>query len=172
MKKLQIEYITGDCLESQTESFKLIPLIVNDVGGWGAGFVLAVSKKWKAPENAYRKWHKDGFYLKGESQISFALGNMQSIVVEPKTAIIEMVAQHKTIHDNPKPIVYSSLALCMEKIGNTCKKMIESEKPVEIHTHRFGSGLAKGSWPLIEELIIELWINNNIPVFIYDIEKV
>lgn len=46
----------------------------NDIGGWGKGFVTALSKKWKEPERAYREWYKSGE--------NFGLGEVQSVEVE------------------------------------------------------------------------------------------
>ena len=42
----------------------------------GKGFVLALSKKWKMPEEAYRQWYK--------SQEEFTLGAVQFVNVENK----------------------------------------------------------------------------------------
>ena len=52
-----INYIKGDATCPQGKGNKIICHICNDVGGWGKGFVLAVSKKWKQPEAEYRDWH-------------------------------------------------------------------------------------------------------------------
>lgn len=40
-----IHYVTGDATEPIGEGEKIIAHICNDQGGWGAGFVLALSKK-------------------------------------------------------------------------------------------------------------------------------
>lgn len=53
MKK--IIYLKGDATNPQTEGNKIIAHICNDLGGWGKGFVLAISRRWKKPENEYRK---------------------------------------------------------------------------------------------------------------------
>jgi hypothetical protein len=34
----------------------VIAYICNDLGGWGKGFVLAISRKWPQPERDYRDW--------------------------------------------------------------------------------------------------------------------
>lgn len=53
-----INYTTGDATAPTTQGNKIIVHICNDVGGWGKGFVLAISKKWKQPEQNYREWYK------------------------------------------------------------------------------------------------------------------
>src|SRR4029077_8760714 len=32
--------------------------VCNDAGGWGKGFVIAVSRRWPEPERRYRAWHR------------------------------------------------------------------------------------------------------------------
>ena len=53
-----IKYHIGDATKPTSEGSKFILHICNDRGGWGAGFVLALSKRWKYPELMYRQWHK------------------------------------------------------------------------------------------------------------------
>ena len=43
-KKSNIKYVVGDATAPQGESKKIICHICNDLGAWGAGFVLALSK--------------------------------------------------------------------------------------------------------------------------------
>lgn len=54
----QITYLKGDATNPMGKGNKIIAHICNDVGGWGKGFVLAISRKWKEPEKAYRKWYR------------------------------------------------------------------------------------------------------------------
>ncbi len=54
-----ITYIKGDATCPQGKGAKLIAHIGNDLGGWGKGFVVAISRRWPEPEKAYRKWHAD-----------------------------------------------------------------------------------------------------------------
>lgn len=49
-----IQYIRGDATSPQTEGKKIIAHICNDIGGWGKGFVKAISNRWSDPENEYR----------------------------------------------------------------------------------------------------------------------
>ncbi|RKW18275.1 MAG: Appr-1-p processing protein, partial [Capnocytophaga sp.] len=45
----EIKYIKADATFPQSEGNIIIPHICNDIGAWGKGFVLALSKRWKAP---------------------------------------------------------------------------------------------------------------------------
>ena len=52
---MDIIYIKGDATSPISPGNKIITHICNDIGGWGKGFVLALSKKWKVTEEADRK---------------------------------------------------------------------------------------------------------------------
>jgi hypothetical protein len=136
-------------------------------GGWGSGFVVIVSKKWKQPEEQYRKWHTFEEYKIGEIIIPFKLGNIQPVPVDKYTMVVNMIAQHNTISITPgsKPIRYAALASCMTKAANVARKM-----NAEIHApkFRFADWLG-GNWDFIEELINEIWIDFD--VFVYEFEQ-
>ncbi len=55
-----IVFLKGDATSPNMEGIKIIAHICNDIGGWGKGFVLALSKRWQQPEKEYRKWFKEG----------------------------------------------------------------------------------------------------------------
>lgn len=40
-----ITYLKGDATNPQSEENKIIAHICNDIGGWGKGFVVAISKR-------------------------------------------------------------------------------------------------------------------------------
>ncbi len=75
---MPINYSTGDATAPDGEGPKIIVHVCNDKGGWGKGFVVAVSKRWPEPEAQYRRWSKEG----GEAP--FALGQVQFVEVEPE----------------------------------------------------------------------------------------
>jgi hypothetical protein len=51
-----IQYRIGDATALTTDGNKLIAHICNDIGGWGKGFVLAISIRWPQPDAAYLEW--------------------------------------------------------------------------------------------------------------------
>ncbi len=55
---------------------KMIAHVCNDIGGWGKGFVLALSHRWPEPEKANRAWHRD------RATNDFGLGPVQLVQVE------------------------------------------------------------------------------------------
>ena len=71
-----IRYIKGDATCPQAAGVKVIAHVCNDRGGWGRGFVLALSKRWEEPERAYREWSKEK---------NFNLGAIQLVQVDKYT---------------------------------------------------------------------------------------
>ena len=46
---MPINYVKGDATSPQGTSPRVLVHVCNDLGAWGKGFVVAVSKKWPAP---------------------------------------------------------------------------------------------------------------------------
>lgn len=148
-----ITYLVGDATSPIGEGGKLICHISNDLGGWGAGFVLAISKKWKRPEIVYR------------SISDLVLGTIQPIRVEKDIMVINMIAQHGIGIDNVTkipPIRYDALRECLKKVNN-----VAEELNATVHAPRFGAGLAGGDWSIIEQIIKE---EISVDVYIYDLK--
>ena len=105
-----INYIKGDATSPVGIDKKLIVHICNDIGGWGKGFVLAISKKWKKPEKEYREWFK--------SKEKFELGEVQFVNVKSDITIANMIGQHKIKKMNGQiPIRYEAVKSCLEKVA-------------------------------------------------------
>ncbi|OFG19380.1 Appr-1-p processing protein [Listeria monocytogenes] len=154
----QITYLKGDATNPMAKGNTIIAHICNDVGGWGKGFVLAISRKWKEPEKAYRKWYKD--------KNDFKLGEVQLIPVNDYISICNMIGQ-KGIKTGSKgaPIRYEAVESCLEKLSEIAK-----EQQASIHMPRIGCGLAGGKWEIIEPIIRKTLIANDIEVYIYDFD--
>ena len=153
----QINYITGDATCPTGSGPKIIVHICNDIGGWGRGFVLALSKKWKAPEQSYRSWYK--------SEVDFELGSVQFVQVESDLWIANLIGQHKIRKDekgNP-PIRYRAVK---QGLSTVAKKAIELD--TSVHMPRIGCGLAGGKWEKIEPLIQDTLLTAEIAVTVYD----
>ena len=152
----EIKYITGDATAPVGNGIKVIVHICNDIGAWGAGFVLALSKKWKQPEEQYRALER------------YTLGDAHFVQVEPDIIVVNMIAQHGIGRDelgNP-PIRYDALKKALEKVDEFCW-MNSAETPHSIHMPRIGCGLAGGRWELVSETI---QMAVECPVTVYDFE--
>jgi O-acetyl-ADP-ribose deacetylase (regulator of RNase III) len=152
-----IKYVRGDATQPHGPGNKIIVHVCNDIGGWGKGFVLAISKRWKAPENNYRAWYS--------SQEDFELGNVQFVQVENDIWIANLIGQHKINKDelgNP-PIRYEAISKGLNTVAQFAKV-----HDAAVHMPRIGCGLAGGTWEKIEPLIMENLIQNGIAVTVYD----
>src|SRR5947207_11902994 len=72
---MNINYIVGDATQPVGERPKIIVHVCNDIGGWGRGFVTAISKRWPEPEKRYRAWH-GGEPRRSGRQAFFSLGRL------------------------------------------------------------------------------------------------
>ena len=149
------------------EQISVIPHVCNDVGGWGAGFVLALSRKWKAPEEVYRNFCK----FNREKKFPI-LGKINFVKVDPYIVIANMIGQEGTVSkDNTIPLKYKALVNCMaEVVAHIEMLKCRVTNPVVIHCPKFGSDLAGGNWDFILELIREIWLENGIDVVVYEFE--
>jgi len=155
---MQIRYIKGDATSPQAKGIKIIAHICNDLGGWGKGFVLAISKRWKEPELEYRKWHRE------KAKNNFALGNIQIVQVEKYVYVANMIGQRgmKT-GSHGVPIRYEAVYECLKKLAGIARKQNAS-----VHMPRIGCGLAGGKWNKIEPIIENTLIVEGVKTVIYD----
>ncbi|WP_240670308.1 Appr-1-p processing protein [Actinoplanes solisilvae] len=132
----------------------------NDLGGWGKGFVLAVSRRWPEPERAYRQWHR------GRSGNDFGLGATQLVQVRPDVWVANMVAQHgmRTGSGGP-PVRYDAVEQCLTTIGGHAQRL-----GATVHLPRIGCGLAGGRWNLIEPLVVAALCARDVGTTVYDFD--
>jgi len=152
-----INYLKGDATQPIGTENKIIVHICNDIGGWGKGFVLAISKRWKAPEKNYRDWFA--------SKENFQLGEVQFVQVEDNLWIANLIGQHKIRKDENgnAPIRYNAIEIGLQKVQIKAKELNAT-----IHMPRIGCGLAGGKWEQIEPILNKTLINNNIETTVYD----
>ncbi len=152
-----ISYIKGDATNPVSDGNKLIVHVCNDIGKWGKGFVMAISKKWKQPGLEYRQWYK--------MNNDFLLGNVQFVKVENDIWVANLIGQHKINKDengNP-PIRYDAILTGLEKVSSYAVV-----NKASVHMPRIGCGLAGGTWDKVEPLIITALTEKNISVTVYD----
>jgi len=161
-----ITYKKGDATNPEETGHKYIIHVTNTVGGYGAGFVVALNRKWPKATQFYRDIIKEC-----RDNNTSPLGKIYSVDVDDNTTIVHMMAQkflgiryyggNKVI-----PLSYDALENCLKQVADMVLK--DPRKPV-IVAPRFGSGLAGGTWENIEEMINNHLINRGIEVIIYDI---
>lgn len=154
-----ITYVHGDATQPVGEGNKLICHIVNNIGAWGRGFVLSLSKRYSAPEDYYRRW------ATGECVTPFCLGQIQLVEISTTLYVANMLAQDGIrSKDNPTPIRYGALNQCLERVQVFC-----AIYNCSVHMPRIGTGLGGGDWSEIEPIINECLTHYGIPVTVYDL---
>lgn len=156
METQEIQYLKGDATSPIGSGPRVIAHICNDIGGWGKGFVMALSQRWEKPEKEYRDWFED--------RNGFELGAVQFVEVEPSLWVANMIGQHKIrSQGGVPPIRYEALEKAFQKLA-----VFAQEKQAEVHGPRMGAGLAGGDWNKIEQLLEKQLCQKGIKVFIYD----
>ena len=131
-----MEIVTGDATDP-SERPCVIAHVCNVQGGWGKGFVLALSKRWKAPERAYRNVKE------------YRLGTIQMVEVEEGLFVCNMMCQDGYRNSsNPVPLKYDHLETCLSKLNQW-----SVERGMAVAMPKIGSDLAGGNWETISEII-------------------
>ena len=153
-----IHYRKGDATAPPAQGQKIIAHICNDIGGWGKGFVVAISRRWPAPEAAYRRWHRE------RANNDFGLGAIQLVEVARDLHIANMIGQRgiKTGSNGP-PIRYDAVEQCLTRLASEARSLGAS-----VHMPRIGCGLAGGEWSRIEPLLDKTLIAADVDTWVYD----
>lgn len=157
---IKLNYVEGDATQPLGEGPRLILHIVNDQGGWGRGFVVALSKRWKAPERKYRAWFSGAL----EGAAPPALGMVQFVRVEDNLWVVNMVAQHGYSRPGSPAIRYDALEEALEKVAERANRL-----GATIHMPRIGCGYAGGRWEEIEPIIERTLVKRGLRVTVYDL---
>ncbi|MEV5972391.1 macro domain-containing protein [Streptomyces sp. NPDC051921] len=154
-----IEYVRGDATAPRGKGVKIIAHVCNDLGGWGKGFVLAVSRRWPGPETAFRRWHRE------RAGNDFGLGAAQFVQVEPYVWVANLVGQRgiRTARSSGVPVRYEAIDAALVRLADRALELGAS-----VHMPRIGCGLAGGKWSRVEPLIAERLLARGIPVTVYD----
>ncbi len=154
----KITYRKGDATTPVGEGPGIIVHICNDIGVWGMGFVMALSRKWKEPEKQYRQWYRNGK--------DFKTGNVQFVKVEEGLHVANLIGQEGIREkEGIPPVRYDAVETGLSKVADKAK-----ESGSEIHMPRIGCGLAGGKWEEIEKIINKTLVERGIPVTVYDLE--
>lgn len=159
---MKLNYVTGDATNPDGIGIKVIAHCCNDVGSWGAGFVMALSRKCGMPEKQYRAW-ADGriedapLFKQGQLQLVQFRGTVDTLVAN----IIGQSGCGETY--GLSPVRYGALEEGFLRLREEMKNCVWS-----LHMPRIGCGLAGGEWDKIEELITRVFENTNVEITVYD----
>ncbi|MGN6527861.1 MAG: macro domain-containing protein [Burkholderiaceae bacterium] len=152
-----IRYVTGDATCPAGDGPKIIVHVCNDLGKWGKGLVLAISRRWKAPELAY----KAGF----DAPARPTLGDVQFVPVAPSLLVANLIGQHgvATRTSRTPPVRYDAIREGLTKVATRARA-----SGATVHMPRIGCGLAGGDWNHVEPLIADTLSAADIDVTVYD----
>ena len=149
-----IEYVSGDACEPRGAGRFVIVHVCNDRGGWGAGFVRAVSRRWPEPEAVYRQLARQGLVL----------GTVQLVAVGDGLAVANVIAQNGYASaQRPVAVDYDALRRGLTQLADRL------EPGTSVHMPRIGTGLGGGSWSEVAPIIEETLCDRGLVVNVYDL---
>ena len=151
-----IEYRRGDATVKAGAGPWIIAHVCNDIGKWGKGFVLAISRRWPEPEAEYRR---------AARSCPLKLGQTQFVQVGPELAVVNMIAQRGIRRRSPDPCAldYRALGACLDFLASVClMERAGAQLP------RIGTGLAGGNWGEVELLLQRHLCRLDVPVVVFD----
>lgn len=156
---ISIAYVVGDATAPKADGPKIIVHVCNDIGGWGRGFVIAISQRWPEPEQSYRAWHR------GETLQPFALGQVQFVQVASDIWIANLIGQRDIrSHGGVPPIRYDALRQGLRCVASEAQRLAAT-----VHMPRIGCGLAGGRWEEVGVIIEQELASYGVAVTVYDL---
>jgi O-acetyl-ADP-ribose deacetylase (regulator of RNase III) len=160
---MNIHYVEGDATAPVARPACIVHCC-NDIGGWGAGFVLAVSRRWPHVEQRYRT-------LPVKMGLPLELGYVQVVPAELGITVFNLIGQRGIGPDKKgdPPIRYEAIDAGLGKIGRIIRSRnvwSGPDGPTSLHLPRMGCGLAGGSWARIEESLEKHL--KEVDVYVYD----
>jgi len=138
----------------------------NDIGAWGAGFVIPLAKKWPQTKLTY------------QANIDRQkLGDIQLIQVHKSPTLTQFVC-NLIGQKNIKPLRFNRIIIPPIRYEAIKEGLIrlrlhlnttKIQHQVSLHSPRFGCGLAGGKWENIQECIEFAFGDTNIVWTVYDL---
>lgn len=153
--------IFGDLFDSISKHSAdiIIPHVVSNVGGFNSGFASLIEKNYPIVKANYDLL---AIHKLGEDQfIKIDAGGKRKLI------FVNMIAQNSNVKRGKRQLNYFSLVKCMGGVYSYIKNNyseFDSNK-VEIHSPKFGCGIAGGNWNFISELIDDVW--GDFSTFVY-----
>jgi O-acetyl-ADP-ribose deacetylase (regulator of RNase III) len=154
----KLTVVKGDATEPRGEGKCIIAHVVNDKAAlWGAGFGMAMRKKWPMVQERFREWAT-------KNPSDFQLGNVFMSVIDNSRAALQMICQHGYGPSQKPRLRYSALRACLEKLAQEALRI-----GATVHMPRIGTGQGGGSWGLVGQLVDETLLVQGLSVTVYDL---
>lgn len=151
-------YVKGDATHPLGTEPSIIAHCCNNIGVWGAGFVLAISKRWPEPLEEYRRLYDKfrGAYI--------PLGMVQFVEVPERITVANIIGQSGVgARGGLPPVRYPALKVGFQQIAKRAK-----ETGASVHMPRLGCGLAGGDWTKVSALVESELCAKGVAVTVYD----
>ena len=158
-----IRYVTGDATlpEGNGSAARVLVHVCNDRGGWGRGFVLALSRRYPDAERRYREWYA------GRAANDFELGAVQFVPVGGGLTVANRIGQHGYRREGGLPPVrYEAIRTGLRTVAAFVQSLPAG---TSVHMPRIGCGLAGGDWAVVEGIVSEALCGVGICVMVYDL---
>ena len=171
----ELRYVVGDATRPAKTLDELVVIahIVNDVGAWGRGFVVALSRWDDNPERAYRRW-ASGDFEPGARGKPFALGHTQTCSFGPATAhtwVVNLVAQRglRRRPGDPQALDLEALRACLRDLCSWVGGDPYGVVRYRVVMPRIGCGLGGARWADVAPVIQAELVDRGIDVTVYSL---
>lgn len=154
----KLNHLRGDATRPRGKGRRIIAFVVNDATPrWGAGFALAIRRKWPLVQEEFIRWVESIGRLK--------LGTLHSFNVdEERLTFAEMVCQKGYGPSMNPRIRYGALDECLKSLAQ-----LAADQDASVHMPMIGSGQAGGNWSVISDLIDQRLLRKGVDVTIYEL---
>lgn len=150
---MAIHITKGDATYPNIIGNKIIVHCISDSkpGVWGAGFVIALNKRWKEPKEEYLK------------NTDLRLGDIQIVRVSEDIEVCNLCGQKGVGPINISrrvslpPIKYEALK---EGLLRLREYIIDSKKEIQVVSPLIGCGLAMGNLEIVYHIVKSIFDNN------------
>jgi Zn-dependent peptidase ImmA (M78 family)/O-acetyl-ADP-ribose deacetylase (regulator of RNase III) len=154
----RIRYLIGDATDPRGTGPTIIAHVVNDkTANWGAGFAIAVARKWPEVQRDFQAWVAD-------KRANLSLGESHIARASESVSVYSMVAQHGYGPSTKPRIRYNALRSCLQGLFQ-----VASQNQATVHIPRIGAGQAGGNWDVISEIIYDTLVSQGVEVTVYDL---
>jgi len=159
----EIAYVTGDATLPQSSKNTIICHSCNDLGVFGAGFVVPLGERYPQVKEQYLTWSKTRI----SGITPFGLGEVQFVKINPQLWVANLIGQKGIGFRNGSPVRYDALHDGFVKVAD-----FAVTQSAEVVMPRIGCGLGGGDWRIVEKLIRQTFLRKEVPVIICDLSQV
>lgn len=158
---MAIIFVVGDATLPQSANNTIIAHSCNDLGVFGAGFVVPLGNRYPTVREKYLQWAQD---RKTEDNKPFELGEVQFVKVENTLWVANIIGQKGVGFKRGPAVQYEAIYDGFNKVAKFAKNAL-----AEVVMPRIGCGLGGGDWVIVEKLIEQTFVKNGVKVTVCDL---